>query len=280
MKLPFFERGKSREPGAPRLTLFAENPERRFTTYLCDGVIAENIPDFATLRALHAKLQAAQPGTRVLASLDDPHQAAYTSHHATDTHDLDRTEGHDLSALGPECFEDGDHCGYLTTPAEFPIRLANLRALSEPLSLADARGVLFWQGGAMDRPSTPDAVVRDPDAALGIERVREVHFQFVPVTAAADALAAFPNGYFSSDLDPLQNHALARHLEAEHGLALMGVGASYLGFVRPCPLSAAEAAVLADDLVSLHAEAPDDAAALLAAALVGKDWLLLRYSES
>lgn len=262
------------------LTPFAESPRRRFATYLCDGVIADNIPDFAALRALCAALQAEHPAVRVLATLDDPDQAAYTSGHAIETHDLDRTEGHDLSALGPECFDEGEHLGYLTTPAEFPIRLANLRALTAGKTLADARGVLFWQGGAVDGPAFPDTVMHDPDAALRLSRRGEVHFQFVPVTSAADALAAFPNGYFSADLDPVQNHALARHLEEHYALALMGVGASYLGFVRPAPLSAEDAAALAEDLVSLHEEAPPDAALRLAGALAGKDWLLLRYAES
>ena len=277
MKLPFFGRGQPREL---RFTPFGENPKRRFTTYLCDGVIAENIPDFATLRTVHADLQARHPAVRVLATLDDPDQAAYTSFHAIETHRLDDTDGHDLSALGPECFEDGAHCGYLTTPEEFPIRLANLRARAAGMALADARGVLFWRGGAVAGPIFPDTVMLDPDAALDVKRLREVHFQFVPVTAAADALAAFPNGYFSSDLDPLQNHAIAQHLEAAYGLALMGVGARHLGFVCPDPLTQTEAAALADDLVSLHAEAPVDAAERLASALTGKDWLLLRYTES
>jgi hypothetical protein len=276
VKLPFFGRGA---PKDLLLVPFAESTKRRLTS-LCDGVIAENVPDFATLRVIHTRLQAERPAMRVLATLDDPDQAGYTSYHAIDTHDLNRTEGHDLSALSPECFDGGEHLGYFTTPDEFPFQLANLRALTTDMTLADARGVLFWQGGAVDGPTFPDTVMHDPDAALGVKRLREVQFLFVPVTSAADALAAFPNGYFSADLNPLQNHALARHLEERYGLALMGVGASYLGFVRDGPLSPDEAAALAEDLVSLHAEAPPFAAERLAGALAGKDWLLLRYTES
>lgn len=277
MRFPFF-----RAPGPKAITLtpFAESRKPRYAPYLCDGVIAENLPDFAALRALHAELQARHPAMRVLATLDDPGQAAYTSDHAIETHRLDQTDGHDLSALGPECFDGDEHIGCFTTQAEFPLRLANLLALTAHMTLADARGVLFWQGGAVDGPTFPDTVMHDPDAALHLGRRGEVHFQFVPVTRAADALDAFPNGYFTGDLDPRQNHALCRHLEEQYGLALMGLGATYLGFVRSAPLRAEEATALAADLVSLHAEAPGDGLARLASALTGKDWLLLRYTES
>lgn len=267
-------------PEEVRLIPFAENLRPRFVEFLCDGVIAENIGDFLKLRELHAVLQAEHPQLCVLATLDDPGQSAYTSGHAIEKHGLDDTQGHDLSVLGPECFEDGTHRGYLTTPAEFPIRLANLKARAAKTTFADARGVLPWEGDDDEAPACPDAVMRDPDAALRMAWLDEVHFQFVPVTAAADALAAFPNGYFTCDLTPMQNYAVARHLEQHHAMVLFGVGASYLGFIRDGALTANEAVALARDIVTLYGEAPGDAVHRLADALTGKDWLLLRYTES
>lgn len=259
---------------------FAENQRPRFVEYLCDGVIAERLPNFATLVQIYRDLQAQHPAKRVLATLDDPGQAAYTSGHAIDKHALDETQGHDLSALGPECFEDGAHRGYLTTPAEFPIRLANLKARAANTSFADCRGVLPWEGDDDEAPACPDAVMRDPDAALRMAWLDEVHFQFVPVTAAADALAAIPNGYFTTDLTPMQNYAMAQHLADKHALALFGVGASYLGFVCDKALPPNAAVALAQDLVSLYCDAPGDGTQRLADALSGKDWLLLRYTEN
>lgn len=256
----------------PALIPFAEDKPHSFNELLCDGVAAPGLGSFAELLALHARLQVERPEVRVLASLDDRGQAEYTSGHAIEDSDLDSTEGHDLSGLGPAAFEDGAHRGYLSTPEEFPIRLANLRA--RPVELDALRGTLDWEG-----EEDILAANREPDAALRIES-ELVLFQFVPVARAADALAAFPNGYFSCDLDPFASHALARHLEAEHGLGLFGVGASYLGFRSAAPLDAGAAARLAGDVVGFYAGAPAGAVEALAALLTGRDWVLLRYTES
>ncbi|MFU7529199.1 hypothetical protein [Qipengyuania sp. ASV99] len=262
-----------------RITSFSEKDARRFHDFLCDGVIAEHIGDFAALREIHAELQAVRPQECVLATLDNPWQAVYTMFHTIGKHRLDDTRGHDLSALGPECFEDGEHLGHLSTLAEFPIRLTNLQARAAELTLEDACGVLQWKTGAMDGQLDPIAVMSDPDAALRIANDREVHFQFVPVATASDALAALPNGYFMGSLDPMQSYALARHLERRHAMALIGVGSRFFGYARSIALTNDEAHVLARDLVKLHENAPDDAEQRLAAALVGKDWLLLRFTE-
>jgi hypothetical protein len=105
------------------LVPFAEAMPRTFNTLLCDGVTAHDLSSFAALLALHARLQAEHPKVRVLATLDDLGQACYTSGHATEAVELDDVAGHDLSGLGDDVFEDGEHRGYLSylsTPAEFP----------------------------------------------------------------------------------------------------------------------------------------------------------------
>lgn len=257
---------------------FSEGKPRTFNTLLCDGVTARNLPSFEALLSLHAELQREHPDCRVLASLDNLAQAAYTSGHTTDASELDEIEGHDLSGLPEAVFEDGEHQGHLSTPEEFPIRLANLLRQAEGIGLEDVAGALDWEtpGDANDLVT----INRDPDAALRIAAEKEVIFQFVPVTRVADALAAFPNGYFTSDLDPMQNHALARHLEAEYGLALFGVGSRFLGFRRLEPLAEDAARAVADELAPLYAGTPATGANALARVIAGRDWLLLRYTES
>ncbi|WP_423607014.1 hypothetical protein [Sphingomonas sp. MS122] len=259
------------------LVPFAQARPRLFNELLCDGVTAHNLPTFAELLALHARLQAEHPRHRVLASLDDLGQAGYTSGHGTEVHGLDDVEGHDLSRLG-DLFEDGAHPGYLSTPAEFPIRLANLRRGAASVGLEQVRGELQWKttGDAND----PVTFNRDPEAALGIAREKGILFQFVPVESAADMIAAFPNGYFQGDLNPFQNHAVARYLEAEHGLALFGIGSRFLGFRRDLPLTDGDAHRLAAALCDLYADTPELAARELADLLTGRDWLLFRYTES
>jgi hypothetical protein len=115
---------------------------------------------------------------------------------------------------------------------------------------------------------------------LQIEPGSEIVFQFVPVRRAADAIAAFPNGYFEGDLSPMQNHMLAYHLETEYGLELFGVGSRFLGFRRAEALDAAAAHAVATTLVALYRGPIDGASESLAKLLTGRDWLLFRYTES
>ena len=261
-----------------RLVPFAEARPPTFNTLLCDGVTAHNLPSFAELLALHSRLQREHMGECVLASLDDLGQAGYTSGHAVDTYGLDDIEGHDLSGLGEDVFEDGEHIGYLSTSAEFPIRLANLARFTEAVDLGSVAGMLEWEtpGDSNDLVT----VNREPERALRIAAEKDVIFQFVPVTSAADTVAAFPNGYFNSDLNPMQSHALARRLEAEYGLGLFGIGSRFLGFRRNEAFGENLARALAGELADFYAGTPQAAADELAHMLTGRDWLLFRYTES
>lgn len=261
-----------------KLVPFTEARPRTFSPLLCDGLTAHHVPAFADLLALHARLQRENARVCVLTSLDDLGQASYTSGHGVDFHDLDAVEGHDLSGLDAEVFENGEHQGYLSTPAEFPIRLANLIERARDIQVEQVFGLLDWAtlGDANDLVT----INSDPDAALQIAREPEILVQFVPIGSAAQAIAAFPNGYFSSDLNPMQNYALARRLEAKYDFSLFGVGARFLGFRRKAALDEDTARTLAKELTSLYARSPPSAADDLTQLLTGRDWLLIRYTES
>ena len=261
-----------------KLVPFAEARPQTFCEWLCDGVTAYNLSSFAELMEVHSALQRQRPGLIVLATLENLDQACYTSGHAAHAFELDDVEGHDLSALPEDVLEEGEHPGYLATPAEFPIRLANLLRKARPVDVGRLAGLLDFapDDGCSDLVS----VNGDPDRALRLSEERQILFQFVPVAAAADSIAAFPNGYFQSDLDPMQNHALARHLESAYGLALFGIGSSFLAFRRKEAMGEAMARSLAAELAGLYRGTPSTAAAELARLLSGRTWLLLRYTES
>ncbi len=93
-------------------------------------------------------------------------------------------------------------------------------------------------------------------------------------------MAAWPNGYFVGDLNPMQNLALVRHLESRFGLQLCAIGAGRLACVSDSPLDTGTATEAAADIVSLYADAPSNAADRLAAWLSTHDTLLIRYTES
>jgi hypothetical protein len=248
-----------RTPKPLELVPFADGKPLTFNGLPCDGVTARNLPSFAELLELHSRLQLKHPDVVVLASLDDLGQACYTSGHCAFAHELDTVED-----------EDGE--------ADFADRLANLLKLTQDEEAGRFAGVLDWQtGGDSNDPVTVNA---DPEAALGIAREKEVIFQFVPARSAADAIAAFPNGYFNSDLNPMQNHALARRLESQYGLALFGIGSRFLGFRRREALDEECARALAAEIGGWYGGTPPGAADALARLLAGREWLLLRYTES
>jgi hypothetical protein len=271
--------GNMAEPDRePILVPLTQGRPRTFVVFLCDGLSARRVASFAGLLDLQQRLQGERSTVRVLASLDDLGQACYTSGHSADHHGLDDTEGHDLSGLSPEAFDEGEHQGYLSTPSEFPIRLANLRRLAADVGLDQIVGVLPWNTD--DDANDLVSINRDPDATLQIADENPVVFLYAPVEIGADAIAAFPNGYFSSDLDPMQNYALARHLEAKFGLVLFGIGSRFLGFRRATALTDHAAEQLCAELVGLYSDAPPEAAQTLARLITGRTWLLIRYTES
>ena len=261
-----------------RFVPFSDRKPKLFTGLLCDGVSAEEINDFATVLAVHSQLSAEHPEHRVLMTLDDPGQAAYTSGHTILRHMLDDVDGYDLSDLPKDVFADGEHQGYLTTLDEFPIRLENLRKCAAHTSFADARGVLFW--GDPEEHIDPVSILQNPDIAAPFKQEPVSFCQFVPVKTGFEALAAFPNGYFHGSLNPAQSYAVCKHLETRHGYRLFGVGSRFFGFRLDHPLSHREAMEAAVDITSLYLEAPEDSTESLANELTGKDWLLLRYTES
>jgi hypothetical protein len=269
--------GLFRHRQKPQLVPFADAPPKLFTPLLCDGWTLHNVQNFETLVATLRPLQAAHPDCRLLASLDDLGQASYTSGHTIDANDLDDIGDRDLATLDPRSIEGGEYLGTLRGPSEFPIRHNNLIARADGMAFADICGLLEWACGDCLDPVAANAT---PDRALMLAHEKEIIVQRVPVLRAADALAAFPNGYFTCDLSPMQNYALVQHVEDAHGFALFGVGASYLGFWRDAPLDDDHAQSLAITITQLYADCPTGACDALARAMVGRDVLIVRYTES
>ncbi|WP_137937573.1 hypothetical protein [Chitinivorax sp. B] len=105
--------------------------------FLCDRYQLNHIDNHEDLIAGYLQLAEKHPDHRVLLTLDDIDQAGYTSMHTKHKHDLDDTADYDLSSLGPDCFEDGEHQGYLTSKDEFFIREGNFRKHCDGVSLED-----------------------------------------------------------------------------------------------------------------------------------------------
>ncbi len=212
------------------------------------------------------QLRVAEPAVRVLCTLDDIGQCGYTSMHASmDARiDLDEDDIDDESPAA-ERARGLKRLAHVATQLDVPAHRVDWKALAGTLQCSDADIAALAAAN-----TTPDALLDD-----------EVQLLRIPVARDDLAIAGLPNGYFSSDWDIFQNHALARRLQDSHGYRLFGVGASWLGFVRDQPLSAAAAAGLIGDLQVIYGPAGTAQAwQSLAAAVQRQRILLLGYTEN
>jgi hypothetical protein len=231
-----------------------------FTTPLCDAWVIEGCDSFADFLAIYDQKSAANPDHHIFASLDDYSQACYTSGHAMGKYDLDPT--------------DGDGGAELSSAEKFATTYTKFIAQTGKVAFADLAGRLMGNAGD-DEPSLVD-LNTNPDQCLD----REIVMQIVPVTLPEDALAAFPNGYFSDDLTPFDNHALAAHLRNRYGYKLIAIGAAYVCFLRDEVVDEADAKAVATDIVALYSDVDEvTAVSGLAAVLSGKRYLITNYAD-
>ncbi|MTW10141.1 hypothetical protein GM658_05955 [Pseudoduganella eburnea] len=242
---------------------------------ICNGLLITEIEAFEQLVNLVDEYAEKFPKSSILVSLDDLGQAQYTSMHSTMFHNLDDVEGHDLSNVSTSAFENGEHVGFLSTTSEFFIREDNFKSKSADATFDDAcaRGLDLED----DELEFLERVHSSPRELLD----KRVVLWIVPIKTSATALAACPNGYFSSDLSPFENHALAEHLNAKYGYQLFGIGASCIGFRRHSPLSPGHAESLVRDIARLYDCEKNESKIERIQGLVERHkFLFLKYVES
>jgi hypothetical protein len=209
----------------------------------------QNIATFDELFGELDKLRASYAPARLVCTLDDLNQCMYTSAHASEDERL---------------AYDGD--------GDIEEEIAHAAAALDKYRVAwnDLPGQRI--GGEPDVAALVE-VNRTPDRWLDAAIL--VHDVLVPRDDLV--IAAIPNGYFNSDWNTFQNHAIIRRLET-HGYRHFGVGASLLAFDREDDLS--DAAAVVADLAHLYG-APDSASwGELAKVLTGQRLLLLGYTEN
>jgi hypothetical protein len=247
-------------------------PHQSSDAILLESYIIKELPSFDALLEVYHQFKQDHPEQSVIVTLDDLGQAEYTSTHATMTHDLDNTEGHDLSGIDASAFENGEHIGYLSTPSEFFIRKENFILQVKDIGFSDAceRGLTI-----------------EPSEILVLEKIKKspldyldqhILVKIVPVSISYEAICGFPNGYFSSDLDPFENYAVAKHLYEKYGYEFFGIGASLLGFIRNRPLEEQEVTALVTDLIALY-NSDESIYDSLLALVKDSNYLILKYTE-
>jgi hypothetical protein len=243
---------------------------------LCDEYRLSDMATSAELLAARQQIAIDHPQHRIILSLDDFRQARYTSGHAVMALDLDDTTGVDLAGLPAECFENGEHRGYLSTKAEFPIRARNFAAICDGVGFGEACDF----GLTLDEEGMDEWIAAQDDPISLLDQ--PVSALVVPAQFGEEAIAAFPNGYFTCDLGPALNAAVARHFRQAHGYDVIGIGASYLGLWRSAPpVGTALEAVAADfrALYNMTDSVWSGRQPRITAAIGSGSHLWLRYTE-
>jgi hypothetical protein len=180
------------------------------------------------------------PNTLYIATLDDFGQCCYTSMHAgmgdllyVDEPDID-SEDDPAQDLARD-IEKAQHVAAQLDNPELQVSWADMASVLITFP-EDIKALL--------------AVNQNPALVLD----DEVCIQRVPLVATRPdlAIAGLPNGYFSCDWNTFQNHCVIRRMIERYDYRFIGLGASWLGFVRSKPLSAMEADSLLADIRHLY----------------------------
>lgn len=263
--------------GPFKLVRFSETNMAAAQEQLTDGYVATGAFGLPDLLKTYRKLQDEHTGLKVVTSLDD-FQASYTSYHAAERYGLNDTDGVDASLMPANRFDEtGDYLGEMNTPEEFPIREANFRRQLVTMS--------FDEVSARLRTNTELTLWDEywKDVSTYAKKLDGISvFNLAPVRHAYETLIAFPNGYFGpdgpeGDLNPFENHELARHLEERAGLILFGIGSAYLAFTWDGDVTD----TMLDTLTSICA-IPEDAGfrSKLKADMAKRGYVLVTYHGS
>jgi hypothetical protein len=243
-------------------------------SFLCDGYHLTDIQTFEEVMNFYYKVQNTHPTFKLLMTLDDFGQATYTSSHAIENYSLDNTAGHDLSQLGQETFEEGEHKGYLTTPSEFPIRANNFNRLVGEINMNDvyARGLSLYDDELEEIHSAHD----DPLFLFD----EDMYITMVPVEFSYQSIIAFPNGYFTCDLNPFEIYSLSKYLHDTYHYDLFALGASYVGFYRQCSVDEIDIEQLVEDVSKIyHGDDSQKIKDLFTSVVAQSSFLFLKYTD-
>ncbi|PRP93290.1 hypothetical protein ENSA5_43120 [Enhygromyxa salina] len=224
--------------------------------------------DVDELLAFRDGRRASEPGSQLLFILDDRAQAAYTSGHARNKHEL--------LNIDPESLPPSERALYEKDARFTPERWASvavprLRALAEETTLSFKEDLIPIDDPDIDLL----ALYRDPS---GVFRT-PLDCLTIAADEASMAIAALPNGYFQGDLTPMENYKLAEYLREGFGYEVLGLGSFLAAYVRDEPVGEAEARGVIDSVHDLYPMS-DELAAEWAGMLTGQRWFLLSYRGS
>lgn len=224
--------------------------------------------DVDELLAFRDERRAAEPGSQLLFILDDGAQAAYTSGHARDAHELLNI---DPESLPPEEYALHDKDARYTPARWASAVIPTLRSRAAETTLSFKKQLIPIDDADIDLLS----LYRDPSRAF----CAPLDCLTIATDEPSMAIAALPNGYFEGDLTPMENYKLAEYLREGFDYEVLGLGSFLAAYVRDEPVTEAEARAVIDSVHDLYPMS-DELAAEWAELLAGKRWFLLSYRGS
>ena len=174
--------------------------------------------------------------------------------------------------IDPSAFENDEHIGYLSTPSEFFILKENFLKQVTDVDFSEAceRGLTLEE----EEIIFLEKINKSPIKYLN----KQILLKIIPVSKSYEAICGFPNGYFTSDLNPFENYAVAKHLNQKFGYELFGIGASLIGFIRSGNLGESQAKELVNDLNELY-NSDEGMADKMIEIVKNNNHLFIKYTE-
>ncbi|KDM93539.1 hypothetical protein [Photobacterium galatheae] len=256
------------------MTLKKVPNDHRDAVTVCLTYVAENVTSFDDIFMYRQQLQETYKNHTILITLDDYHQARYTSMHRTNSSDLD-----DYEALAEQfdVHSDEDYEN-LSLDLKFKIREINFKkAFISEHSEFESYWLEYEKYPFFKQANLNPIEVLDKD----------IFFLIVPVDDTPLALTALPNGYFGCDMEPNDIYEMSEHLRKIYGFEFYGIGASLLCYQKTKPLNHTEANHLIDHFFTITSMEDDEIEYTedpgirkeLQDMILNRDYLFLIYTE-
>ncbi len=231
--------------------------------------------DVSSLFALIDRIEQAPPEHKVLVTLDDIWQASYTSFHASESYNIDFGSWLNEDSVDPAWLDGNFLIDDLPFEAYFKVRSLGFANGLQKTKFEDIFG--HYLQISKTRIEDLFSANRNLVSLMAPETI----LMKVPVKHHYESIYAFPNGYFSDDLNPFEVFLYAKHMEEHFGYQLFGIGAQYLGFRKSRTLSDQELNDLMAILDRLYVDEGKDYgfSAFMRAQIASSEYIILPYAE-
>lgn len=228
--------------------------------FLCEYFTVHNLSNIQDLIDTLENLIVKSQGFRFLITLDDINQSTYTSMHSVINYDLDGEDWIDNENLNIE--------------NKFIIRKLGFKHNLKEVEFEDIFNKILF----LNEDSKKEFMNANKNLLSIIDK--KVYLLKIPVEQSYESIFAFPNGYFDCDLSPFENYYLSKYMSEKYDYHLIGMGASYISFLKGIKFKNDKIDELVKFLMKLYVEENDEELSIfLKQTIFNQKILTLKYSE-